>query len=72
MSEPFTMSIETTEGNAYQHGYHLGTHEDLAKSIVRETYYNRVKHRLPVVTIALMRSGAVVDVFMGDQWQSEI
>lgn len=69
--QPFTMSIEDTPGHSFMHGFHLGTHEDLARSIVREHFNGRIRANMSTITIALMRDGNIVDVFMGDKWQSE-
>ena len=69
---PFTLSIEDVEGHSFQYGFHLGTHEDMARSIAREKFRARVRAGLPTVTIALMLGGKIVDVFHGDRWQSEM
>jgi hypothetical protein len=70
MSITYTMSIEAEEGKAWQHGFHLGTEEALARQIVEEKFQARVKHDLPVVTIALLRDRKVVDVFDGRWFNS--
>ena len=70
--QPFTMSIEDKEGHSYQHGFHLGSQEALARSLVQSQFHDRRKARLPTVTIALMREGKIIDVFYGDKWQSEL
>lgn len=62
---PFCLSIEVAAGQAVQHGFHLGTDERLARQIAEEKFHARVKHGLPVVTVALMRDRKVVDVFDG-------
>ena len=62
---PFTLSIEDTEGHSFQHGFHLGTDEKLARQIAEEKYHARVKHGLPVITVALMRQGKMVDCYGG-------
>ena len=67
---PFILSIETTAGQTFQHGYHLGTDERLARQIAEEKFHMRVAARIPTVTVALMRAGKIVDVFDGE-WQSE-
>lgn len=69
--ETFTASVETEEGISYQHPWHLGTHEDLARSICREIYHNRIKHNQAVVTIGLKRNGKLIDVFNGTCWNTE-
>ncbi len=67
----FYASIEDEPGHSFQHGFHLGTHVDMARSICREIYYRRVNNNEPVVTVGLKRNGLLVDTFMGDKWQSE-
>jgi len=69
---PFEMSIEETEGVSKKHGFHLGTVERLAREIVEDTYRARVLNNLPVVTIALMRGGKMMDLFYGDGWASDL
>ena len=69
--KPFEMSIETTEGNSFKNGFHLGTDESLARAIVMERYAARVNAGVPTVTIALMRDGRIVDVWMGDRWAND-
>jgi hypothetical protein len=61
---PFCLSIETTSGKSEQYGFHLGTDEKLARQIAEEKFNARVRHGLPVVTVALMRR-KIVDVFDG-------
>jgi hypothetical protein len=72
MSNPFTMSIEFAPLQSRQHGFHLGTDEKLARQIVTEKYAAMLKTEQPVVTIALMRNGHIVDVWDGSQWSSDI
>jgi hypothetical protein len=62
---PFVLSIETTAGQSVQHGFHIGTDERLARQVAEEKFNARVKHGLPIVTVALMRHGRIVDVFDG-------
>lgn len=67
MTAPFTLSIETTAGQSYQHGFHLGTDERLARQIAEERFHARIKHGYPTVTVALMREGKMVDCY-GGRW----
>lgn len=70
-SSPFVLSIETSSGVSEQHPFHLGTDERLARQIAVEKYNARVANGLPVVTVALMRDGRMVDCYVGDRWASE-
>jgi hypothetical protein len=63
---PFTLSIEETAGKCRQHGFHLGTDEKLARQIVMEKLAAYRTNALPVVTMALMRKGKIVDVLYAD------
>lgn len=70
-NEPFVLSIEDYEGHCFQHGFHLGTQEPLARQMAEEIYQGRVSMGLPVVTVALKRQGKLHDVFMGDRWNND-
>jgi hypothetical protein len=65
MTDPFILSIETSHGHSFQHGFHLGTEERLARQIAEEKFHARVKHGLPVITVALIRAGKLVDCYDG-------
>lgn len=65
----FTLSIEDVAGHSFQYGFHLGTDERLARKIAEEKFNARVANNMPVVTIALMRAGKMVDCFDG-QWMN--
>jgi len=64
---PFVLSIEDVPGHSYMHGFHLGTDERVARQIAEGIYHGRVKYGLPVVTVALMRSGKMIDCY-GGRW----
>ena len=67
----FTLSIEETEFKSRQHGLHLGTDERVARTIVQEKMSAFVAYDRPVVTMALMRDGKIVDVLYPDgRWHS--
>ncbi len=70
MTDVFTLSIEATEGQSFQHGFHLGTDERLARQIAEEKFNARVGAGMPTVTVALMRAGKIIDVFDGN-WSSD-
>jgi hypothetical protein len=65
MAQPFTLSIEPTDGKSFQHGFHLGTDEHLARQIAEEKFHARNKHGMPTVTVALIREGKLVDCYDG-------
>jgi hypothetical protein len=68
---PFTLSIEETEGKSRQHGFHLGTDERVARIIVQDKMAAFIDYGMPIVTMALMRDGRIVDVLYPDlTWQS--
>jgi hypothetical protein len=68
---PYVLSIEVKEGETVQHGFHLGTQLPLARQIAVEMFHARANNGLPVVTVALMQNGKVVDVYSGKYWDSE-
>jgi hypothetical protein len=61
----FLLSIETPAG-VRQHGFHLGTIEATARQLAEERFANTPD----AMTVALLRNGAVFDVYYG-RWQSE-
>lgn len=69
MSSTFTLSIEPIEGRAYQHGYHLGTIESVARKCAEDIYWSKRKSG-GVRTVALMRDRKIFDVFDGE-WSSD-
>ena len=67
----FTLSIEPTNAAAFQHGYHLGTDEAVARSIAVERFNGRNAYGLHTRTVALIRAGRIFDVFDG-AWSSTV
>ena len=65
-SPPYTLSIEPFDGTAYQHGFHLGTIEPVARQVAADLF-NAEKMR----TVALIHAGRIIDVFDG-RWFSDI
>lgn len=67
-----TMTLETDAGT-YQHPWHLGTEEGIARFIAEEYMTNRTPKRGRVIaTIALHRNGSIIDVLSSDErWESE-
>ena len=64
----FAASIEFKDGCSFQHGYHLGTIEPIARKCVEDLFRGRVTNYLPTVTITLKFDGKIVDVFDGTDW----
>lgn len=67
----YTLSIETDAGT-YQHGYHLGTIENVARDMAGYIY-GRFTPRIGtrIVTVALMLDGRMVDCFDGHWFDDE-
>lgn len=68
MAATYTLSIEPINGTAYQHPYHLGTIE----AVARDCAANHIFHAPKMRTVALILNGKIFDVFYGDKWHSEI
>ncbi len=69
-STQITLSIETAPGHCVQHGFHLGTDERLARQIAEEKFNARRNHNIPVVTVAILRAGRMIDWYDG-KWGSQ-
>jgi hypothetical protein len=67
---PFTLSVEPTEGAVYQHGFHLGTIESVARKCAVDIFVGRNLGGHHTRTVALKRYGKIVDVFDG-KWSSD-
>lgn len=67
MSDTFTLSIEPQSGPSFQHGYHLGTDEPLARQLAVE-----ICHRTNAKSVALLRDYTAVDYFDGTMWNSDL
>jgi hypothetical protein len=63
----FTLSIEPVDGATFQHPFHLGTIEDIARKLAEETFHGRNAYGKHTITVALMRDRKIIDVFDG-QW----
>ena len=70
-NSPFTLSIEPTDGAAFQHGFHLGSDERVARGIAVERFNGRNAYGLHTRTVALIRAGRIFDVFDG-AWSSTV
>ncbi len=70
MSQIFTLSIEPTGKPSFQHGFHLGTEEPMARQFAEEIFHNRNAHVEPTCTVALIRNRKIFDVYDG-KWSSE-
>ncbi len=69
MTTTFVLSIEPTNGTAFQHGFHLGTIEATARQIAEERFHMRNAHGFPTRTVALLYNNRVFDVYDGE-WAS--
>ncbi len=68
---PFTASIETDAGT-YQHGFHLGTDERVARELIEELCDKRVpKIGTRVVSVALIQNGMMLDCYGCGYWSSD-
>ncbi len=67
--QTITLSIEPFDGKSYQHGFHLGTDIDLAKTIAAE-YFNANQDKWR--TVALKSNGKIIDVFDGKWFQDSV
>lgn len=67
----YSASVETDAGT-YQHGYHLGTIETIARACVWDISKMRPKNGTHIKTVALIFDGRIIDVFDGKEWMSEI
>ena len=66
----YTLSIETDAGT-YQHGYHLGTIENIARSMAEHIFDSHTPRQGTVIrTVAVMLKGKMVDCYDG-KWSSE-
>ena len=69
--QPFTLSIEETEGKSRAHGFHLGTDERVARIIVQDKMSAFINYGKDIVSMALKRDGRIIDVLYSDlTWQS--
>lgn len=66
----YILSIETDAGT-YQHGYHLGTVESVARDLAQYIFHKYTPQRGTVIrTVALKQNGKMVDCYDG-RWSSE-
>lgn len=65
VTTPYTLSIEDTEGHSFLYGLHLGTNERFARLFAESRFHTRVMLGMPVVTVALMLNGHMVDCYDG-------
>jgi hypothetical protein len=72
VSNIFTLSIEPTEGETFQYGFHLGTVESTARSCAADIFKNYTKGgKIRIRTVALKRDGKIFDVYDGE-WTSDM
>jgi len=69
----FILSIEETNGTSYQHGFHLGSIEHIARKIVEDKMRCCRENDWPAVTMALIQDGKIFDVLYRDgKWHSNL
>ena len=69
--QTFVLSIEDFAGHSFQHGFHLGTDEKLARQIAEEKFHARVANNMPVVTVALFLGNKMFDCFDGRWFKAD-
>jgi len=65
----FTLSIEPTGKPAFQHGFHLGTDERVARQIAEEMFHGRNRAGAWTCTVALIRNRKLFAVYDGE-WRN--
>jgi hypothetical protein len=70
MATPFLISIEPAEGKSFVHGFHAGTIERVARTLVEDMFRGRNAAGLWTRTVALVRDGKLFDTFDG-RWASD-
>lgn len=65
MPATYTLSIEPISGPTYQHPFHLGTIESVARQVAADLF-----HAPRMRTVALIINRKIVDVFDG-KWNSD-
>lgn len=68
MSQPFILSIQPVAGASFQHGFHLGTDEAVARRIAEERFENRNLLGMHTRSVALIRDDEIWGVYDG-RWQ---
>lgn len=74
--EVFTATIEPVSKKLtdppIHHGFHLGTDELVAREMVPTIMVEWSNRVGPIRTVALWRHGRIVDVWLGDCWESDL
>ena len=70
----FFLSMERRIGEKPElHGFHLGTNERIARSIVNEKMATCRENGWPMVTMGLLRDGKVFDIcYRNGKWHSQL
>ena len=55
MNDVFVAVIQSEDGTTRQHGFHLGTDEGVAKTLVYEIWRREVNRQAPVRAVLLMK-----------------
>lgn len=68
----FALVVQTDDGS-YQHGYHLGTDEWVARDLAEEIcVLRRPRIGTHTVRVELLEGGRLVDEYDGLVWSSEL
>jgi hypothetical protein len=72
MTKPavFILSIEPMDGPSFQHGFHLGTIESVARKFAEDMFFWRNNSGEATRTVALIRDRKLFDCYDG-MWSSE-
>jgi hypothetical protein len=65
MASVITLSIEPTGGKAFQHGFHLGTDETLARKLAAQEFAERNASGRHTCTVALIRDRRIIGIYDG-------
>lgn len=69
----YLLSMERHPGTSEVHGFHLGSIERIARQIIEEKMQTCRENDWPMVTMAIIFNGRIVDVLHRDgKWQSEL
>jgi hypothetical protein len=69
----YLLSMERYPNTVEVHGFHLGTDERVARGIIAEKMRTCRENDWPMVTMALMQNGGVVDTLYRDgKWHSQV
>ena len=69
----YVLSIEDRPGHSYDHGFHLGTVESVAREIAEDKMRCCRENQWPMVSLGLKWEGKLVDTLYRDgTWHSQL